>query len=73
MRGKVFSLVSMISQGITPIAIAIAGITAERFPVKLLILVGYLANLFIFLLFALKKPFRDFISSQPKSQSPGMD
>ena len=65
MRGKVFSLVSMISQGITPIAIAIAGITAELFNVKLLILAGYSANLFIFSLFALKKSFRDFISFQP--------
>lgn len=71
MRGKVFSLISMVSQGITPIAIAIAGAAAELLDIKSLIFAGYTANLFIFVLFALKKPFRDFISFQPKNQSAG--
>ena len=68
MRGKVFSLISMVSQGITPIAIAIAGVAAEWLNIKLLIFAGYSANLIIFGLFALKKPFRNFISIQPKNQ-----
>ncbi len=69
MRGKVFSLVSMVSRGIAPIAIALAGIAAERVSIKLLILAAYLTNMFLFLLFAFKKPFRDFISFQPESSN----
>lgn len=71
MRGKVFSLISMVSQGITPMAIAIAGAAAEFLNIKLLIFAGYSANLLIFVLFTLKKTFRDFISFQPENQSTG--
>lgn len=65
MRGKVFSLISMVSHGISPIAIASAGIVAQLLNIKFLIFTCYLINILVFVFFAFRKPFRSFICFNP--------
>jgi MFS transporter, DHA3 family, macrolide efflux protein len=66
MRGKVFSLMGMIMQGLTPLAFALAGVLAEFLPLAPLMSGCFvLATVFGLPLMTLK-PFRRFINFDPE-------
>jgi MFS family permease len=69
MRGKVFSLMGMVTQGLTPIAFALAGIIAEFIPVAFLISACFTATLFIGLPFMFLGPFKRFIKYDPEKDT----
>ena len=69
MRGKVFSLVGMVTQGLTPIAFAVGGIIAEFIPVAFLISACFTVTLFIGLPFMFLVPFKRFIKYDPEKDT----
>ena len=69
MRGKVFSLVGMVTQGLTPIAFALGGIIAEFIPAGFLISACFTATLFIGLPFMFLGPFKRFIKYDPEKDT----
>jgi hypothetical protein len=66
MRGKVFGLLSMLSQCIAPPAMALFGWLSAFLPLRGLIAAGYAANLLIFAVFALHAPLRSFLAVREK-------
>jgi len=65
MRGKAFALMSMLTQGLTPIAFALAGVPAELIPLAPLMSGSFvLAVLFGVPMFILRS-FRRFINFDP--------
>jgi MFS transporter, DHA3 family, macrolide efflux protein len=69
MRGKVFSLMGMITQGLTPIAFALAGILAEFIPLAPLMSASFgLAILFGIPMFFVES-FRRFINFDPEKDT----
>ncbi len=70
MRGKVFSLLGMIFQGLTPLAFALGGIAAELVPVKALITASFAVMLAVSLPFAFMRSFREFVCYEGDSSTP---
>ncbi len=68
MRGKVFSFISTLAGGLTPFAIALAGVLAEYFPIRGLISVSFLISLGLILTIPLffSSSFRQFINFDPE-------
>jgi MFS family permease len=62
MRGKVQSLVSISSQGLTPFAMALGGILGSYFSIKLVIDVSFLMVMVLSIPFAFNKSFRSFMT-----------
>jgi DHA3 family macrolide efflux protein-like MFS transporter len=69
MRGKVFSIMGMVTQGLTPIAFALGGVIAEFIPAGILISACFTATLFIGLPFMFLGPFKRFIKYDPEKDT----
>ena len=65
MRGKVFSLMGMVTQGLTPVAFALAGVLAEFIPIAPLMGGCFAITLFVGLPFMFLASFRRFINFDP--------
>jgi MFS transporter, DHA3 family, macrolide efflux protein len=65
MRGKVFALMNMLTQGLTPIAFALAGGLAEFIPLPLLISGSFLLAVVVGIPVFLMRSFRRFINFDP--------
>lgn len=65
MRGKVFSLMGMATQGLTPIAFALGGVIAAFVPLPLLISVCFGTVVFVGIPFMFMASFRRFINFDP--------
>ena len=69
MRGKVFSLLGMLTQGLTPIAFAIAGVLAEFLPLPPLIAGCFAVALVAGVPVCLAPSFRRFINFDPQKDT----
>lgn len=65
MRGKVFALMGMVTQGLTPIAFALEGVIAVFIPFPLLISACFGTVVFVGLPFMCMASFRRFINFDP--------
>lgn len=65
MRGKVFALMGMVTQGLTPIAFALGGVIAAFIPLPLLISACFGTVVFVGLPFMFMASFRRFINFDP--------
>lgn len=68
-RGKVFSLISALAQGLTPVAMAFGGVLAEFFPIKAIIAVCMSMALVLLIPYAFMKSFRRYINFNPETQT----
>jgi MFS family permease len=66
MRGKVFGLLGTLSQGLTPIAMAVGGLLGEIFPLRTIISFSLIAVILVMLPLPFSGAFRRFISFDPK-------
>ncbi len=69
MRGKVFSLVSMLSQALTPFGMLLGGILGEFFPLRTVIFVCFVFILIVFIPFGFMKSFKRFINFDPEKET----
>jgi MFS family permease len=69
MRGKVFALMGMVTQGLTPIAFALAGVLAEFLPLAPLISGCFAAATVIGLPMIFSRHFRCFITFDPEKDT----
>jgi len=69
MRGKVFSLVSMLAQSLTPFGMLLGGILGEFFPIRTIIFVCFVFMLIVFIPFGFIKSFRRFINFDPEKET----
>ncbi|HUI69487.1 MAG TPA: MFS transporter [Spirochaetia bacterium] len=65
MRGKVFSLMGMVTQGLTPIAFALAGVLAEFIPIPILMGSCFATTVVVGLPFMFLQSFKRFIGFDP--------
>jgi Arabinose efflux permease len=70
MRGKVMALMSMLSQGLTPLGQAFGGVLGGFFPIRLVISAAFLAGLVLCTPFYFFKAFRVFIRFDPSKDDP---
>jgi MFS family permease len=68
LRGKVFALMGALSQGLTPIAMALAGVLAEFMPIRPLMAGSFAITVVMFIPLAFIPSFRDFIRFDPERQ-----
>jgi MFS transporter, DHA3 family, macrolide efflux protein len=68
MRGKVFSLLGMIAQGLTPLGMALGGVLGEIISIPAVISASFLLTLLLFIPFTFSKEFWSFIKFDPKIQ-----
>lgn len=68
-RGKVFSLIQMVSQGLTPIAMAIGGVLGEFIPIRLIITSCFTLQMIGFIPFLFFVPFIRFIKFDPAKET----
>jgi MFS transporter, DHA3 family, macrolide efflux protein len=66
MRGKIFALLGAISQGATPIAMALAGILAEFLPLRVLMASCFGAVFISFVPFLTSSWIRSFLNTEPR-------
>lgn len=66
LRGKVFSFLGTLSGGLTPIAVALAGVLAEFLPIRVLISSSFLITSLLFIPLLFSMSFRRFINFDPK-------
>ena len=79
MRGKVFSLLGGLSQGLVPIAMALGGVLAAFIPLRLLIGIAFAMPVIPFLPLLMMKDFRTFfvptlaatVSEESSTNAPG--
>jgi hypothetical protein len=69
MRGKVFALMGMLMQGLTPIAFALGGLFAEFIPVGYLITARFATTFVAGFPCLILSSFRRFICSDPEKDS----
>jgi len=69
MRGKVFSLMGMIMQGLTPVAFALGGVLAEFLPIGLLISGGFTAALLFGIPMMVVPSLRRFLNFDPEKDT----
>ncbi len=69
MRGKVFALVSMLSQALTPFGMLLGGVLGEFFPIRTIIFVCFMFTLVAFIPFGFMKSFRRFINFDPEKET----
>jgi MFS family permease len=65
MRGKVFSLMGMVTQGLTPVAFALAGVLAEFIPIAFLMGACFAVTIVVGLPFMFLTSFKRFIGFDP--------
>jgi len=65
MRGKVFSLMGMVTQGLTPVAFALAGVLAEFIPIAFLMGACFAVTIVVGLPFIFLTSFKQFIGFDP--------
>ena len=61
-RGKVMAFLSMISQGLTPISMALGGVLAEFFPIRGIMNVSFSLAVLAVTPFAFVRPFRQYLN-----------
>ena len=69
MRGKVFALMGMVLQGLTPIGFALAGVIAEFIPLPILMSACFGVTLVIGLPFMFLRSFKRFINFDPEKDT----
>ncbi|WP_052447408.1 MFS transporter [Clostridium polynesiense] len=69
MRGKVLSILSTLTQGLTPLGMLIAGVMAEFIPIRAVIFFGFGCDFILALGFMFIKSFKKFISFDPELHS----
>jgi len=69
MRGKVFSLMGMIIQGLAPLGMVIGGILAEFISIKVIICTAFAITALLFIPFALDYSFRKFINFDVEAEN----
>lgn len=62
-RGKVMSLVNMLTQGLTPFAMALGGVLGSVFPIRAVISVAFLAVFFTTLPSFFSSPFKQYLTA----------
>lgn len=65
MRGKVFGLLNTLSQGLTPLAMALGGVLGALLPIPLIMVTCMVLTTFIFMPVILSKKFKRFINFNP--------
>ncbi|WML32866.1 hypothetical protein [Clostridium sp. OS1-26] len=68
MRGKVFSLVGMLTHRLMPIEMGLGGILGEFIPLQIVIVSAYVIQLLAFLPIAFIPSFKRFINFNPKTE-----
>lgn len=68
MRGKVFSLLGALSQGLVPIAMALGGVLAAFIPLRLLIFVAFVLPFFTLLPLFAQRDFKNFFTTEPAQE-----
>ena len=68
MRGKTFALLGSVSQGLMPIAMALAGVLAEFLPIRVVIAGSFGFALICFLPLFVVQSFRRFVNFDPEHQ-----
>lgn len=63
MRGKVMAFLSMITQGLTPFAMALGGVLGEVFPLRTVISASFAASLVFLLSIVFSRDCRDYMGS----------
>lgn len=69
MRGKVFSLAGMLTQGLMPVGMGLGGILGEYSPLRTIIVAAYAVQLLVFLFIAFIPSFKRCINFDPNSQT----
>jgi len=69
MRGKAFSLMGAISQGLTPISMALAGVLGEFFPLRAVIAAAFALAFVFFVPLFFSGAFRRFVNFDPDTES----
>lgn len=69
MRGKVFTLAGMLSQGLMPLGMGLGGILGEFMPLRTIIISAYAVELIVFLTIALIPSLKRFINFDPDKQT----
>jgi MFS transporter, DHA3 family, macrolide efflux protein len=69
MRGKAFSLLGAVSQGLTPIAMALGGVLAEFLPLPWLIFSSFAATFLFFVPMLFSGDFKRFVAFDPDADS----
>ncbi|WP_432401624.1 MFS transporter [Wukongibacter sp. M2B1] len=69
MRGKVFALIGMITQSLTPLGMGVGGILAEFIPIRTVIFVCFLFELLIFIPVAFDPSFKRFINFDEEKET----
>jgi MFS transporter, DHA3 family, macrolide efflux protein len=69
MRGKAFSLMGAVSQGLTPVAMALGGVLAEFISLRLLIPASFLATSLFFLPLLFSGNFKRFVGFDPETET----
>ena len=72
-RGKVMSFLNMITQGLTPFAMALGGMLGGIFPIRYVIAAAFLAAFFTGLPAFVSKSFRDYISADYSKEESAME
>lgn len=62
MRGKVLAIVSMTTQSLSPIAMALGGVIASFIPIKLVISISFSIPIIIVILFSFSHYFQEFVN-----------
>jgi MFS transporter, DHA3 family, macrolide efflux protein len=69
MRGKAFSLLGALSQGLTPISMALGGILAEFLPLRVMISGAFGITFVLFVPLLFSGPFRAFVNFDPEKDA----
>ncbi|HEX3029676.1 MAG TPA: MFS transporter [Clostridia bacterium] len=67
MRGKVFAFLNMTTQSLTPLSMAIGGVLASFFPIRLIISLSFFVIMIFVTPFLFVKDFKNFINYKEKS------
>lgn len=69
MRGKVFSLAGMLSQGLMPLGMGLGGILGEFIPLRTIMIFAYAVELIIFLAIVFIPSMKRFINFDPETET----
>lgn len=69
-RGKVMSFMSMLTQGLTPFAMALGGVLGGVFPIRLVISAAFVATFLIMIPSYFSKAFQQYIATDFKTEMP---
>jgi DHA3 family macrolide efflux protein-like MFS transporter len=69
MRGKVFSLIGTVTQGLTPLAMVTAGVVSKFVAIPNIIICCFVLNFIMFIPFIFMNSFKKFINFDPEKQT----